>query len=263
MAGAADDDGAQAPQPWAPPGVAGGSLCTGVGAVCDTAVRLTGVDGAAVAVFAPSRSRELVYATDALAQQIDDLQFILGEGPCLDAYRAGSPRLCPQLDADPHLSRWPAFCGGAYESGARAVFAFPVLSLERPLGVLELYRYTVGELSSTQQDSAAVCAGAIAGTLASNWRNHLSGAIDAVAAIEAASSESDTPLTAGNRFSRAGVYVASGMVAVQLGVSADEGLDRLRAYTYAEGRSITEVAADIIAKRLSLGELRGAGGEDS
>jgi hypothetical protein len=52
------------------------------------------------------------------------------------------------------------------------------------------------------------------------------------------------------------------MVAVQLGASAGEGLDRLRAYTYARGRSIADVAADIIAKRLSLRELRGAGEEE-
>jgi hypothetical protein len=46
------------------------------------------------------------------------------------------------------------------------------------------------------------------------------------------------------------------MVAVQLGVSADEGLARLRAYTYAQSRSITDVAADIVAKRLSLRGFR-------
>lgn len=46
--------------------------------------------------------------------------------------------------------------------------------------------------------------------------------------------------------------VASGMVAVQLAVPAAEGLDRLRAYSYAQGRSIAAVAADIVARRLSL-----------
>ena len=261
MAGATADDGRHVPQGWVPLGADGGSLFTGVGAVCETAVRLSGVDGAAVAVFAPSRSRELVYATDALGQQIDDLQFTLGEGPCLDAYRTGSPQLCPQLDTDAQLSRWPAFCDGAYELGARAVFAFPVLTQVRPLGVLELYRCTVGDLGPWQRDTAAMCAGAIADTLAGNWRSHLSGAIDAVAAIEAAASGADAKLVAGNQFSRATVYVASGMVAVQLGISADEGLDRLRAHTYAQGRSITDVAADIIAKRLLLGEFRDAGEE--
>jgi hypothetical protein len=42
------------------------------------------------------------------------------------------------------------------------------------------------------------------------------------------------------------------MVAIQLGGSADEGVDRLRAYSYACGRPIASVAADIIARRLTL-----------
>jgi hypothetical protein len=42
------------------------------------------------------------------------------------------------------------------------------------------------------------------------------------------------------------------MVAVQLGVQAEEGVDRLRAFAYACGRSLSEVSADIIARRLTL-----------
>jgi hypothetical protein len=217
---------------------------------------LSGADGAAVAVFASSRSPELVHATDAVAQQIDDLQFTLGEGPCVDAYTMVLPQLCPRLDTDRQFNRWPAFCDGAIELGVRAVFAFPLVAPRRALGVLELYRRTTGAMAPGQLESASVCASTIADTLMSNWASHLSGAIDAVAAIEAASSDPDAPLAAGNQFSRARVYIASGMVAVQLGISADEGLARLRAYTYAQGRSITDVAADIVAKRLSLRGFR-------
>jgi hypothetical protein len=48
-------------------------LYAGVGVLCETAVRLADVDGAAVAVLMSAQSRELVYATDEVAQQIDDL----------------------------------------------------------------------------------------------------------------------------------------------------------------------------------------------
>lgn len=58
-------------------------LFHGIGVLCAAAVRLTGVDGAAVAILSDaSAARELVYATDAVAQQIDELQFVVGEGPC-------------------------------------------------------------------------------------------------------------------------------------------------------------------------------------
>lgn len=42
------------------------------------------------------------------------------------------------------------------------------------------------------------------------------------------------------------------MVAIQLRVSTDDGVDRLRAYSCACGRPISAVAADIIARRLTL-----------
>src|SRR4051794_9290430 len=123
MAGIPDDH-----PPWPGHGNAssGGALFTGMGAICETVIRLSAVDGAAIAVFAPSHTRELVYASDALAQQIDDLQFVVGEGPCLDAYHLGTPQSCPRLDTDLPVGRWPAFCDGALALGVRAVFAFPV-----------------------------------------------------------------------------------------------------------------------------------------
>jgi hypothetical protein len=237
-------------------GSSGTSLFTGVGTVCETITRLAGVDGAAVAVFAPSATRELVYATDSLAQQIDDLQFTLGEGPCLEAYRSASVQSCPRLDEGPQVELWPAFCDGAFELGVRGVFAFPVVGPDSAIGVLELYRRSTGDLKAGQMESASVCATAIANTLMENWSAHLSWAIDAVTAIEAISADPDGALDSNDQFSRARVYIASGMVAVQLGVSADEGLDRLRAYTYAQGRPINEVAGDIMARRLSLRDSR-------
>jgi hypothetical protein len=231
----------------------GGSLFTGVGVVCDTVTRLTGVDGAAAAVFAPSQSRELVYASDAISQQIDDLQFTLGEGPCLDAYRSSAPQLCPRLDSGPAMDRWPGFCIDAADIGARAVFAYPIIGPERPLGVLELYRRTPGDLDPDQHESAALCSASIGQTLLSSLDMHVAMAIDTAAAVDAAESG---PEYLSRSFSRVGVYMAAGMVAVQLGVTADEGLDRLRAYTYSNGRSINAVAADIVARRLSLRGMR-------
>jgi len=47
-----------------------------------------------------------------------------------------------------------------------------------------------------------------------------------------------------------GTHSASGMVAVQLAISGEEGLHRLRAYSYANERPVTAVAADIMAHRL-------------
>jgi hypothetical protein len=46
------------------------------------------------------------------------------------------------------------------------------------------------------------------------------------------------------------VHQASGMIAVQLGVGVGEALVRLRAYAFANDRRLTEVAADVVGRRL-------------
>jgi len=51
---------------------------------------------------------------------------------------------------------------------------------------------------------------------------------------------------------RAEVHQAAGMISVQLGVSLTDALVALRAHAYAEGRSTWEVAADVVARRLSF-----------
>ncbi|MDV3123565.1 GAF and ANTAR domain-containing protein [Mycobacterium sp. 21AC1] len=227
-------------------------LFVGVEAICDTATRLTGADGAAVAVLTRTRAvRELVYATDALAQQIDELQFVLGEGPCLDAYDHDRAQLCAQLDDEMFEARWPAFTAELTDLGVAAVFAYPVPGRNHPFGVLELYRRTAGELDRLEQHSAQVCAVALRDTLESNWRTHVSQNVSEEAAIESVVL-SGAVVPPPDSFTRSQVYVAAGMVAVQLTISTQDGLDRLRAYSFAHKRSIMAVAADVVARRLSF-----------
>jgi hypothetical protein len=45
---------------------------------------------------------------------------------------------------------------------------------------------------------------------------------------------------------------ATGMLTVQLGVTAAEAFARLRAYAYTEDRRLADVASDIVARRLRL-----------
>ena len=55
-----------------------------------------------------------------------------------------------------------------------------------------------------------------------------------------------------NALSRAEVSQATGMLVVQLEVEPAEALVRLRAHAYSTGRSATEVARDIVDRRLRL-----------
>ncbi len=225
-----------------------GSLFGGIGAICSAAVRLTGTDGAAVALLShSSQARELVYATDATAQHLDELQFVIGEGPCIDTYRSGVRHMWPDLAATAAMARWPVFTVEVDSLDVRALFAFPVATGQITVGVLEMYRATTGRLGAAEQQSGLACAAAISHMISTDLERLASEGTDfAVTGTE----------PAGEEFSRAVIFNAAGMVAVQLAVSADEGLARLRAYCYANGRPISVVAADIVARRLSLRDQR-------
>jgi GAF domain-containing protein/ANTAR domain-containing protein len=231
------------------------SLFSGLGAICESVVRQTGADGAALAILTASpQMRELVYATDTVAQQLDELQYTLGEGPCLDAYLNDSPQTHPELTSVPPTSRWPTFAADAAQLGVHALFAFPIPDEQHPMGVLELYRRTASNLTKDEYAWASASAATIGGRLHSNWNDVVShfgsteSAMDAM--LDSLAGEADSP------FSRRQIHVAGGMVAVQLGVDPNEAVDRLRAYSYASGRSISCVAADIIARRLTLHDQR-------
>jgi hypothetical protein len=197
-------------------------------------------------------SRELIYATDSLAQQLDELQYTVGEGPCFDAYLDDKPQFHPELTSAGKPSRWPTFAADATELGAHALFAFPVPDGQRPMGVLELYRRRAGSLGAAECAAVVSCTAMIAQRLLANWKDHLGRFGSVEEAIDAAATTGVAPTEDTNAFTRTQIHIAGGMVAVQLDVDPAEGVDRLRAYAYACGRRISSVAADIVARRLTL-----------
>ncbi len=228
-------------------------MLSGVGEICDTAMSLARADGAALAILTRSAlSRELIYATDRLAQELDELQYTIGEGPCFDAYLDDTPQFHPELMKISEPSRWPTFAADATQLGAHALFTFPIPDGQRPLGVLELYRRSAGDLDAAECAAVVSCTALIARRLLTNWEHEVVRLGSVEQALDAAATTAVAPGEAANPFNRTQVHIAGGMVAVQLGIDPDEGVDRLRAYSYACGRRIASVAADIIARRLTL-----------
>ena len=212
-----------------------------------------GADGAALAVLSRSaQSRELIYATDGLAQQLDELQYIIGEGPCFDAYLDDAPQFHPELNSTSQTSRWPTFAADAIQLGAHALFAFPIPDGQQPMGVLELYRRSAGILDAAECAAVEKCTVSIAHQLATNWEHHVARFGDVELALDAAATDDVALSQAANPFTRTQIHIAGGMVAVQLGIDPGDGVDRLRAYSYTCGRRICSVAADVIARRLTL-----------
>jgi hypothetical protein len=222
--------------------------------MCDATLESIVVDGAALAILTGTpRVRDLIYATDATAKRLDELQFILGEGPCLDSVIRNGPHLWADLDAgEVEDFRWPTFATEAIEAGVRALFAFPVPGQLRPIGALELYRRSPGPLTAAEIDCAETTATALGELLDKNWNRYRDSAGGTAAALEAAVLDGAEGTGGSQPFSRAAIHIAAGIVAVQLGVSPGEALDLLRAHCYASGTSTDDTAADVIAHRLML-----------
>jgi hypothetical protein len=192
------------------------------------------IDGAGVSIVTSNGSREPMYATDEVAMRIERLQLTLGEGPCVDPSISGSPVLVPDLTdpSDVVASRWPVFAAEAAESGARAIFAFPVRIGAIGLGAVDLYRRSPGSLSGHEMGTVLA-------------------AVDAVglAVLEAPAQYGDP---AAPSMTDMVVHQAAGMVMGQLDSSVEDAMVRLRATAFAEGRTVNEVAADVVNGRRHL-----------
>jgi hypothetical protein len=174
-------------------------------------------------------------SSDEVSAVIEELQYTLGEGPCVDAYHENRPVIEPDL-AEPANPRWLAFTPPAVEAGARAIFGFPLQVGAVRLGALNLYRDQPGPLSDEQYADALVLAGVAA---------HAVLAMQAQAPPGMLAAELDQE--ANFRFV---VHQASGMVAVQIGISVGEALLRLRAHAFGNERLLVDVAEDVVGRRL-------------
>ncbi|MCU1450680.1 MAG: hypothetical protein JWP02_2850 [Acidimicrobiales bacterium] len=195
--------------------------------------------GAALILMSANEIGATVVASDRGVSIVEDLQFALGEGPCLQAFQDGQPVLEAEL-LGPSGAHWPEFSREAVARGARAVFALPLQLGAIRLGVLYLYRADPGMLSSEQLAEGFELAAVATALL-----------VDAQAG--AAPGELAEGL-AGEWRHRARVHQATGMVAAQLGVDLAEGVARLRGAAFGAGRSVYDVAVDVVDRRIRFEE---------
>jgi hypothetical protein len=205
--------------------------------LCEVCPQMMGVDGAGVMLMSGEIPRGSLCVSGEVSRLIEELQYTLGEGPCVDAYQQNRVVAEPNL-ADPVTDRWPAFTPAALEAGVRAVFGFPLRAGAVRLGALNLYRGRSGALSGDQQGDALVVA-----EVAARWvLEAQAGALAGTVAVE---------VEAGADFHLV-VHNAAGMVSVQEGISVTEALIRLRAFAFSHNRLVGDVAGDIVARRLRL-----------
>lgn len=205
--------------------------------LCTAAVHTIPVSGAGLSLMTRDSAGVVAAASSATSHQLEELQFQLGEGPCIEAYNTRRPTSEADL-AGRGSRRWPAYAPAAQTLGARAVFAFPIHMGAARLGVLDLYRDRPGAMDQSAQEDGL--------TFAEIALQILLDGQDA-----AQQKESGFGLDEALSY-RHVVYQAQGMVMVDLGVDLQEAMSRLRAHAFASGRDLTDLARDVVAGKVTL-----------
>lgn len=192
--------------------------------VCRLAVEhIPGCEGAGVTL--PERGGLLsMGATSHQVIAMDDLQYELGEGPCLDALHHRDVVEVADLATD---ARWPRLGpAAAAATGVRAVLAFSLRAGERTLGALNLYSFRVGAFEQTPNTAG----------LGSLFASH--------AAVALAGAQTLEGLRAALE-SRETISVAMGILMAREGLSRAKAFDVLRRASQRENVKLREIAARI------------------
>jgi hypothetical protein len=205
--------------------------------LCTGSLQLLDVKGAALILMSDKETGSLAATAGAQTASVEDLQFTLGEGPCLQSFQTGQPVLEPEL-LNGARARWPVFVEAAAALGARAVFVLPLQIGAARLGVLYVYREEPGLLTAEQFANAFAVADI--GT----WM---------LLGMQAGSDPGELGADLEGSWSyRAVVHQAAGMIAARLGITLVEALARLRGLAFAAERSIYEIARDVAARRIEV-----------
>jgi hypothetical protein len=202
--------------------------------LCRAAQRDLPASGVGLSLVSEDGNLLTAAASSAASALVEELQFTMGEGPCLAAVSSRQPVLVPDLSRA--VSRWPGYGPSAYAHGVRAVFAFPLQTGSARLGALDVYLDRPGALSASVLARAGVYAEV---------------AMDTMVEDDRGANETMSELLDGDE-SRLEVYQGQGMVMARLGIDANEALARMRAHAYANDCRLRDVADDVIARRLIL-----------
>jgi hypothetical protein len=213
--------------------------------LCRDACRKLPISAAGIALMNRDGVIESMVGSDERAETLEELQLTLGEGPCVDAFTTGRLALHPDVAAR-GAERWPAYARAVLDMGVQALFSFPLRIGGIRFGALDMFRDETGRFDDDEFSLAL---------------HYVDAAVQILLYLQAndRAEPVDEPLSDGSRRSlevafrgHPEVHQATGMVSIQAGVGLIEALLLLRAYAFANERTVPEVARDVVELRLTF-----------
>ncbi|MDQ3765550.1 MAG: ANTAR domain-containing protein [Actinomycetota bacterium] len=207
-----------------------------VRSLCQAAAARLPVTGVAVSVRSDLVVSEVLCAIGPVSRELEELQLTVGEGPSLEVLAGGPAMLVGDLDSVKQQARWPLFAPQAVEAGGRALVVLPLRIGAIRAGVFVLASDRPGQLPAEDLAEAYVFA-----------EFALRLVLDEQTGIDF---QDSYPALDWLSDSRPEIHQATGMISVQLGVRIEEAFSRLRARAFTESRPLSELATDVVARRL-------------
>ncbi len=199
---------------------------------------IPGADGAGLTLLEEDRA-DVVVATAPFVSEIDDIQYGIGQGPCISAAAEGRPVLSGSLGGD---SRWPRFGGRIARLGVHSVVSLPLVTPEGVVGAMNVYAHAKNVFDERAAELGMIFAApaAIAVQNAQALAQTRRLAVQLQAALE----------------SRGVVDRAVGIMMSRGGGTEAQAMERLRELSQAEHRKLTVVARNIVDEAVRRANAR-------
>jgi putative methionine-R-sulfoxide reductase with GAF domain len=169
--------------------------------------------------------------SDEVASQIDEVQYLLGEGPCLVALR---DQKVVSVEDTAQTGKWPGFAPQAAAYGIRSCLSVPLTSTDRPMGALNLYSPVPRAFGSDDVRRAEEFAG------------HASDALAVASRLAAYTSLVDQLRT--SLVSRAVIDQALGVIMGQKRCTQSEAFGILREASQQRNIKLRELAREVVTE---------------
>ncbi len=202
---------------------------------------IPGADGAGLTLIEADRADTIVKSEE-FVRQIDDIQYGLGEGPCISAVSGGVPMRSGSLGGDP---RWPRFGPRAGRLGVHSVLSLPMLSGGAVVGAMNVYAHARDAFDERSEHLGQLYA--VPAAIAVQNAQILAQTQRLVAKFHAGMT------------SRAVTDQAIGILMSRSGLTPEDAYGRIRQLSQHENTKIAVVAAGIVREAVRRARVRRAG----
>ena len=189
---------------------------------------IPGADGAGLTLLQKGRPDTIVATAD-FVRAVDDIQYGIGEGPCIMAAAQGLTVRSGSLGAD---GTWPRFGPRVSALGVHSALSLPLIGSEGVLGAMNVYAHA----HDAFDDRAADLGELYAAPAAISVQN-----AQVLAQAQALAAQLETAMA-----TRAVIDHAMGVLMARTGCSSVEAFAKLRAMSQSENRKLSVVAQRLL-----------------